>query len=100
VGEGEGPSPEDDAPPLIEPTGTWWDELLPVYASLGIPGPLRRGYTLPEVDAMPIPVVGALLRMGHRPTTIEEQAADMLRRRIEWERLPPELQAVTPPPDW
>lgn len=93
-GPGPPPDPEQQTRPLVEETGTTWDEFLPIYAALAIPGVLRRGYTVPEVDAMEIPVVGALLRAGPRPLTAEEEAAEMLRKRVEAERL------GLPPPEW
>lgn len=43
---------------------------------------------------MDIPVVGAMLRLGARPVTLEDEAADMMRRRLEAERL------GLPPPEW
>lgn len=78
----------------MEPTGTVWDEFLPIYAAMAIPGPLRRGYTMDEVDAMPMEVVGALMRVGPRQRTVEEDMADMLRRRVEAQRL------GLPEPEW
>lgn len=87
-------SPEEATAPLYEPTGTVWDEFLPIYVALAIPGVLRRGYTAPEVDAMEVPLVGTLLRVGARPRTPEEEAADMLRRRVEAEK------AGLPMPEW
>lgn len=84
----------------MEPTGSVWDEFLPIYAAMALPGPLRRGYVAAEVDAMEIPLVGSLLRVGHRPRTIEEDAHDMLRKRMEWEALPPDVKAHTPMPSW
>lgn len=98
AGPAQGPAPvdnpEDQQAPLVEDTGTTWDEFLPIYASMAIPGPLRRGYSSQEVDAMEVPVVGALMRVGSRPKTPEDEAADMLRRRVEAERL------GLPAPDW
>lgn len=87
-------NPEDVQAPLVEITGTVWDEFVPIYASMAIPGPLRRGYSSMEVDGMEVPVVGALMRVGSRPKTPEDEAADMLRRRVEAERL------GLPAPDW
>lgn len=87
-------APEDVQAPLVEQSGTTWDEFVPIYASMAIPGPLRRGYSTAEVDAMEVPVVGMLLRVGAAPKTAEDEAADMLRRRMEAERL------GLPPPDW
>lgn len=61
---------------------------------MAIPGPLRRGYTNVEVDAMPIPLVGILLRRGPAMPTIRDEAMSMMERRIEAERL------GLPMPEW
>lgn len=98
------PPPDEQERPLLEATGTWWDEVLPVYAAMAIPGPLRRGYTAPEVDLMEIPVVGALMRVGPRVASAEEEAHDMLRQRTEWEAAAADARArglpIPPPPEW
>lgn len=78
----------------MEPTGTAWDEFLPIYAALSIPNRWRRGYASHEVDEWEIPVVGTMLRLGARPVTIADEAADMIRRRLEADRL------GLPPPEW
>lgn len=78
----------------MEPTGTAWDEFLPIYAALSIPNRWRRGYGSHEVDEWEVPVVGAMLRLGARPATIEDEAAEMMRRRMEADRL------GLPSPEW
>lgn len=78
----------------MDETGTAWDEFLPIYAALSIPSKFGRGFAAGEVDAMEIPVVGAMLRLRSRPVTVEDEAVDMMRRRLEAERL------GLPPPEW